>query len=89
MTPETVLHTAQQALEVTVVLILVLLLPALITGLLVGMFQAATQINEMTLNFIPKLLITLGVMMLAGPWMLALLTDYMRRLIENIPYLIG
>lgn len=89
MTPETVLHTGQQALEVTVVLILVLLLPALITGLLVGMLQAATQINEMTLNFIPKLLITIAVMMLAGPWMLALLTDYMRRLIENIPYLIG
>lgn len=89
MTPETVLHTGQQALEVTVVLILVLLLPALITGLLVGMLQAATQINEMTLNFIPKLLITIAVMMLAGPWMLALLTDYMRRLIENIPHLIG
>jgi len=89
MTPETVLHTGQQALEVTVVLILVLLLPALITGSLVGMLQAATQINEMTLNFIPKLLITIAVMMLAGPWMLALLTDYMRRLIENIPHLIG
>ena len=89
MTPETVLHTGQQALEVTVVLILVLLLPALVTGLLVGMLQAATQINEITLNFIPKLLITIAVMMLAGPWMLALLSDYMRRLIENIPYLIG
>lgn len=89
MTPETVLHTGQQALEITVVLVLVLLLPALITGLLVGMLQAATQINEITLNFIPKLLITIAVMMLAGPWMLALLSDYMRRLIENIPYLIG
>jgi len=89
MTPETVLSTGQQFLELTIVLILVLLVPALAVGLLVSMFQAATQINEMTLSFIPKLLITLLVVVMAGPWMLSLLIDYTRRLMENIPYLIG
>ena len=53
------------------------------------MFQAATQINEMTLSFIPKLIVTLVVMLVAGPWMLSLIVDYTRRLMENIPYLIG
>ncbi len=89
LTPETVLNTGQHALEIAIVLILVLLVPALAVGLLVSMFQAATQINEMTLSFIPKLIVTLAVVLLAGPWMLSLLTDYTRRLIENIPYLIG
>ncbi|MDJ0860798.1 MAG: flagellar biosynthesis protein FliQ [Gammaproteobacteria bacterium] len=89
MTPETVLSTGQHALELTIVLILVLLIPALAVGLLISMFQAATQINEMTLSFIPKLIATLLVVLLAGPWMLALLTDYTRRLMENIPFLIG
>ncbi len=88
MTPETVLSTGQQALELTIVLILVLLIPALAVGLLVSMFQAATQINEMTLSFIPKLLVTLVVVLLAGPWMLSLVMDYTRRLMESIPYLI-
>ena len=89
MTPETVLSIGQQALEVTILLILVLLLPALLVGLLVSMFQAATQINEMTLSFIPKLLVTLSVFMVAGHWMLALVMDYTRRLFEQIPFLIG
>ncbi len=89
MTPETVLSTGQHALEVTILLILVLLLPALVIGLVVSMFQAATQINEMTLSFIPKLIVTLVVMLVAGPWMLSLIIDYTRRLMENIPYLIG
>jgi flagellar biosynthetic protein FliQ len=89
MTPEVILSTGQHALEVTILLILVLLLPALAVGLLVSMFQAATQINEMTLSFIPKLIVTLLVMLMAGPWMLSLIIDYTRRLMENIPYLIG
>ena len=66
-----------------------LLLSALAVGLLVGMFQAATQINEMTLSFIPKLLITLLVMVLAGPWLLQLITEYTLRLFEDIPTLLG
>ena len=89
MSPETVLTTGQHALEVTFVLVLVLLLPALVVGLLVSMFQAATQINEMTLSFIPKLLITIFVLMAGGPWILGLMTDYMKRLFEDIPFLIG
>ena len=89
MTPETVITAGQQGLEITLALILVLLVPALAVGLLVSMFQAATQINEMTLSFIPKLLITLASVMLAGPWMLRLLMDYTKRLMESIPYLIG
>ena len=89
MTPETVLTVFQQALELLAVLIMVVLLPALFVGLLVAMFQAATQINEMTLSFIPKLLITLAVLLLAGPWMLQLLLDFTKRLFNNIPMLIG
>lgn len=89
MTPESVLTLFQQTLEVLAVLIMVILLPALLVGLLVAMFQAATQINEMTLSFIPKLLVTLGVLLLAGPWMLQLLLDYTTRLYNSIPMLIG
>lgn len=89
MTPETVLTIFQQTLEVLAVLILVVLLPALMVGLLVAMFQAATQINEQTLSFIPKLLVTLGALLLAGPWMLQLLLDFTTRLFNNIPMLIG
>ena len=89
MTPETVLTVFQQTLEVLAVLIMVVLLPALLVGLLVAMFQAATQINEQTLSFIPKLLVTLGVLVLAGPWMLQVLLDFTIRLFTNIPMLIG
>ncbi len=89
MTPETVMSVFQQTLELLVVLILIVLLPALFVGLLVAMFQAATQINEMTLSFIPKLLVTLVVLMLAGPWMLQALLDFTQRLFNNVPTLIG
>jgi flagellar biosynthetic protein FliQ len=89
MTPESVLQIMQQTLQVITILIMIVLLPALIVGLLVSMFQAATQINEMTLSFIPKLLITLLVLIIGGPWMLRLILNYTTRLIENIPYLIG
>ncbi|MGD9390886.1 MAG: flagellar biosynthetic protein FliQ, partial [Thioalkalispiraceae bacterium] len=70
MTPDSVMTVFQQALEVILVLVLIILIPALVVGLLVSMFQAATQINEMTLSFIPKLLITLATLMAAGPFML-------------------
>jgi len=89
MSPETVLSTGQQALQVIIALTLVMLIPALLTGLLVSMFQAATQINEQTLSFIPKLLVTFVTLLVAGPWMLSLITDFTSRLIHDIPYLIG
>ena len=89
MTPETVLTVMQQTLEVITLLIIVILIPALVAGLIVSMFQAAPSINEQTLSFIPKLLVTILVLMMAGPWMLSLVTNYTIRLFENIPYLIG
>jgi flagellar biosynthetic protein FliQ len=89
MTPETVLHIMQQSLQVIIIIVLIVLLPALVVGLLVSMFQAATQINEMTLSFIPKLLVTLLTLVIAGPWMLNLLVNHTQRLIESIPFVIG
>ncbi|MCX4188637.1 flagellar biosynthesis protein FliQ [Methylophaga sp. OBS4] len=89
MTPETVLTVMQQTLQVITILIAAILLPALFIGLLVSMFQAATSINEQTLTFIPKLFITLLVLMVAGPWMLSLVISFARRLFEDIPFLIG
>lgn len=89
MTPESVIDLGQHALYVTLLLLMVLLLPALAVGLLVSIFQAATQINEMTLSFIPKLVATMLVMVMAGPWMLRTLVTYTQRLIEDIPQLLG
>ncbi len=89
MTPDSVVTIFQQALEVILILTLITLIPALLVGLLVSMFQAATQINEMTLSFIPKLIITLVTLMAAGPWMLRLILEYTTTLIHDIPYLIG
>lgn len=89
MTPEMVLTLTQQALEMTVLVSAPMLGAALITGLLVSLFQAATQINEMTLSFIPKLLVLIVVLVLAGPWMLNMMLDYMRRLFTSIPGMIG
>ena len=88
MTPEMVTTIGQQALWVTMLIAAPLLLSALAVGLLVGMFQAATQINEMTLSFIPKLLAMAAVGVVAGPWMLRLLSEYTRRLVESIPGLL-
>jgi flagellar biosynthetic protein FliQ len=89
MTPETVMTVGQRALEVTLLLSAPLLLAALVVGLLVGVFQAATQINEMTLSFIPKLLGMAVTAVIAGPWMLKLMISYTRELFESIPGLIG
>lgn len=89
MTPSTVMEIGRQALEVTMMIAAPLFIAALATGLLVSIFQAATSINEATLSFVPKLVVTFVVLLLAGPWMLAVITDYMRRLFESIPGLIG
>jgi flagellar biosynthesis protein FliQ len=89
MTPQTVLSIGQQALELTMLLSAPLLGAALITGLVVSIFQAATQINEMTLSFIPKLLAIFAALVVTGPWMLTVMTDFMRRLFLAIPTLIG
>jgi flagellar biosynthetic protein FliQ len=78
-----------RALEITLLLAAPLLLVALVTGLIVGAFQAATQINEQTLSFIPKLLAMALAMVVAGPWMLKVLISYTRELFESIPTLIN
>ena len=89
MTPEMVTTIGQQALWVTMLIAAPLLLSALAVGLLVGMFQAATQINEMTLSFIPKLLVLVAALVVAGPWMLSVIVNYTRQLMEQIPSLIS
>ena len=89
MTPETVISIGQQALWVTMLIAGPLLLSALAVGLMVGMFQAATQINEMTMSFIPKLLVLVLALIMAGPWMLTVMSNFTIQLIQQIPSLIG
>jgi flagellar biosynthetic protein FliQ len=89
MTSQSVLTLGQQALEVALMVSMPLLLAALITGLLVSVLQAATQINEMTLSFIPKLLAMIATLVAAGPWMLATITEYIQRILVGIPQAVG
>ncbi len=89
MTPETVITIFQNTLEIILIMLMVVLIPALVVGLFVSMIQAATQINEMTLSFIPKIIITVLTLMIAGPWLLNMVMDYTRGLIHDIPFLIG
>ena len=89
MTPATVIDIGRQAVEVMLLISAPLFISALATGLLISIFQAATQINESTLSFVPKLVVIFVVLLLAGPWMITTMTDYMRRLFESIPGIIG
>lgn len=89
MTPSTVIEIGRYALEITLLISAPLFIAALAMGLLVSIFQAATSINEATLSFVPKVVIIFLVLLLAGPWMITVMTDYMRRLFEAIPGLIG
>ena len=89
MTPTAIIELGRQAVEVTLLVSAPLFIAALVTGLVISIFQAATQINEMTLSFVPKLVAIFVTLVLAGPWMITVLTDFMRRLIESIPAMIG
>ncbi|GAB3537590.1 flagellar biosynthesis protein FliQ [Noviherbaspirillum agri] len=89
MTPESVMTIGRQAMEVTLMVAAPLLLVALAVGLVVSIFQAATQINEMTLSFIPKLVGIFITLILAGPWMLTIMLDYMRQMFTSIPGMVG
>lgn len=89
MTAETVMTMAYQAMKIVLAMAGPLLLVVLVVGLIISIFQAATQINEMTLSFIPKILAVVATIIIAGPWMLNLLLDYMRTLFSNLPTLIG
>jgi len=89
MTPDTIISLGQQVIVVTVQLTAPILLSTLAVGLIIAMFQAATQINEMTLTFVPKLIVMALILLLAGNWMLGVLVDYTRNLFHDIPNLIG
>jgi flagellar biosynthetic protein FliQ len=89
MTPDSVVALIRQAIEMALIAAGPLLLASLVTGLLVSIFQAATQINEMTLTFIPKLVVMFIVLVLLGPWTLQLMVEYIVRLFNSIPQLVG
>ena len=89
MNPEYVMTMGRHAMEITLMVAAPMLLVALIIGLVVSIFQAATQINEMTLSFIPKLVGIFVALVVAGPWMLTVMLDYMRELFSGIPGMIG
>ena len=89
MTPESVMTMGRHAMEVTLMIAAPLLLVALIIGLVVSIFQSATPINEATLSFIPKLVGIFVALVVAGPWMLSVMLDYMREVFGGIPGLVG
>lgn len=89
MIPESAIELAQQALMVGIMLVAPLLLSALVIGVLIGMFQAATQINEQTLSFVPKIAAMAVALLIAAPWMLSVLIDFTRELITSIPTIVG
>lgn len=89
MTPESVMSLGSQAIHVSLLLGAPLLIVALVVGLVISIFQAATQINEATLSFIPKLLAVFAVLVIAGPWMLGQMLDYIRVLFSSIPQLVA
>lgn len=89
MTPEVALYLFREALWLTAMIVGVLVVPSLLVGLVVAMFQAATQINEQTLSFLPRLMVILLTLIVLGPWLLRQLMEYTQTLIGNIPLLIG
>jgi flagellar biosynthetic protein FliQ len=89
MSPESVMSIGRLAMETTLMVAAPLLIVALVVGLIVSIFQAATQINEATLSFIPKLLSILVTLLIAGPWMISVLVTYMRAMFSNFPLLMG
>ena len=89
MTPESVMVMGQEAMRLALMLAAPLLLAALVSGLIISLLQAATQVNEQTLSFIPKVLAVAATAVIAGPWMMNLVLDYIRTLFTNLPYMIG
>lgn len=89
MTPATVMEIGRQAIEVTLLVSAPMLLTALVVGLIISVFQAATSLNEATMQFVPKLVAMFLVLLIAGPWILQYLMDYIQRLFTSIPQIIG
>lgn len=89
MTPEVVVDIFRDALMLVIFLVSIMVVPSLLVGLIISVFQAATQINEQTLSFLPRLITTLSMLIVAGPWLLRELIEFFTRLTSNIPLLIG
>ncbi len=89
MTPEVAIDIVREAIFLILTLVTLILVPGLIVGLMVSVFQAATSINEQTMSFLPKLLVTLFVIIAAGPYMMQQIMDFSERLYRNIPLYIG
>lgn len=89
MTPEVAVDLFREALWLTALIVMVIVVPSLLVGLLVATFQAATQINEQTLSFLPRLIVTLLTMIWTGPWLAQKLMDFTENLIRSVPQLIG
>ena len=89
MTPEIAVDLFREALWLAAMTVVIVVMPSLLVGLVVAMFQAATQINEQTLSFLPRLLVSFTTLMVMGPWLVARWLDFTQKIMENIPYLIG
>lgn len=89
MSPDVIIDLFAQALLLVIVMVCVLVVPGLLVGLVVATFQAATQINEQTLSFLPRLVVTIAALMIAGPWLLTKITDFTHTLLMNLPRFIG
>ena len=89
MSPDVIIDLFSQAFMLVIVMVCVLIVPGLLVGLVVSTFQAATQINEQTLSFLPRLIVTIAAIMLTGPWLLTKLTDFTTNLLTNITHYIG
>ncbi|MBT0720713.1 flagellar biosynthesis protein FliQ [Rosenbergiella collisarenosi] len=89
MTPEMITTLGQAAMKVALLLAAPPLLAALLTGLIISLLQAATQVNEQTLSFIPKIIAVVVTLLIAGPWMLTLLIDYVKTILTSFPHWVG
>ena len=89
MTPEVAVDLFREALLLTSLVVMALIVPSLLVGLLVAMFQAATQINEQTLSFLPRLLVSFMTLIVLGPWLVDQWMEFTTRLVHNIPFVIG
>ena len=89
MTPEVAVDIIREALSMTALVVAAIIVPSLLVGLIVAMFQAATQINEQTLSFLPRLLVSFMTLIVLGPWLVGQWIEYTTRLVHNIPFVIG
>jgi flagellar biosynthetic protein FliQ len=89
MTPEIVVDLFRQAIFIIITILAILIIPGLIVGLIVSIFQAATQINEQTLSFLPRLLVTFLMLVLTGPWLLRMMIEFTESIFNQLPQIIA